>query len=102
MIRSRSSRYGRRDMIEPQRFNADANGGWNYAGQHTFGSRLRAERARKGCTRHLLALRTGIHEKRLVAIEMGKEMPSFKEIRTIAAVLDIPETDLMTAGHIKH
>jgi ribosome-binding protein aMBF1 (putative translation factor) len=95
------ARKSDRNGIQPQRFNANAADTWDYVGQHTFASYLKAERARRGCSRHVLAVTTGIQEKRLVEIEMGKEMPSFKDIRAIATVLEVPESELMTAGHLK-
>lgn len=73
----------------------------NYVGQHTFGSYLKAERSRKGYSRHSLAATTGIQEKRLLEIEMGKEMPSFKDMQALSSVLEIPESELLAAGHVK-
>lgn len=73
---------------------------WNYVGQHTFASYLKTERSHKGYSRHSLAVTAGMQEKRLLEIELGKEMPSFKEIRALSTILDIPEGELMAAGHI--
>lgn len=89
-----------RSGIQPQRFNANAAATWDYVGQHTFASYLKAERSRKRCSRHSLAVAAGIPEKRLLEIEMGKEMPSFKEMQVLSTVLGIPEGELLAAGHV--
>jgi ribosome-binding protein aMBF1 (putative translation factor) len=73
---------------------------WNYVGQHTFASYLKTERSRKGYSRHSLAVTAGMQEKRLLEIELGKEMPSFKDMQALSAILDIPESELMAAGHL--
>jgi len=100
VVRSRTAKSSKKaGAAQPQRFN-DAGASWNYTGQHTFGSYLKGERARRGCSRHMLATLTGIPDKRLEGIEMGKETASFRDIRAISTALEIPEADLMAAGHV--
>jgi ribosome-binding protein aMBF1 (putative translation factor) len=98
-IRYKASKNDR-NGIQPQRFNGNAAGTWDYVGQHTFASYLKTERSRKSYSRHALAAAVGIQEKRLLEIEMGKEMPSFKEMHALSTVLDIPESELLAAGHV--
>ena len=75
---------------------------WNYTGQNTFGSFLKKGRARRGMSRHSLAVVSGIQERRLEAIELNQSPPSYRDIASLATVLKIPEQDLLeAAGCIK-
>jgi transcriptional regulator with XRE-family HTH domain len=75
---------------------------WHYAGQNTFGSFLKRERTRCGLSRHSLAVITGIQERRLRQIELNQSPPSYQDMKNFAAVLEIPEQDLLeAAGCIK-
>jgi ribosome-binding protein aMBF1 (putative translation factor) len=98
-IRYKASKNDR-NGIQPKRFNGNAADTWDYVGQHTFASYLKAERSRKGYSRHSLAATAGIQEKRLLEIEMGKEMPSAKDMHALSTILDIPEGELLAAGHL--
>jgi DNA-binding XRE family transcriptional regulator len=100
-IRYKASKNGKGRFIQPQRLSGDVDGSWNYVGQHTFGSYLKVERSRKGYSRHSLAVTAGIQEKRLLEMEVGKEMPSFKEMQAISTVLGIPESEFLAAGHVR-
>ena len=60
------------------------------------------ERARRGMSRHSLAVTSAIQERRLEAIELDQSPPSYQDIKGLAAVLNIPEQDLLeVAGCIK-
>src|SRR3972149_1648197 len=75
---------------------------WSYTGQNTFGSFLKKERARRRISRHSLAVVSGIQERRLEAIELNQSAPSYRDIASLATVLQIPEQDLLeAAGCIK-
>ena len=75
---------------------------WNYTGQNTFGSFLKKERARRRISRHSLAVVSGIQERRLEAIELNQSAPSYRDIASLATILNIPEQDLLeAAGCIK-
>ncbi len=75
---------------------------WDYVGQHTFGSHLKRQRSTRGYSRHSLSITTGIQERRLMDIELGKEPPGINDIRALSTVLDIPQSELLViAGYIK-
>ena len=60
------------------------------------------ERARRGMSRHSLAVTSAIQERRPKAIELDQSPPSYQDIKGLAAVLNIPEQDLLeVAGCIK-
>lgn len=67
-------------------------------GQHTFGGFLKKERARRGLSRHSLAITTGIQERILAEIELNRCAPSYGHIKILAAVLEIREQDLLVAA----
>jgi transcriptional regulator with XRE-family HTH domain len=69
-----------------------------YLGRKTFGSFLKRERARCGLSRHSLAVMTDMQERRLAEIELNQSVPSYQDIKTFAAVLEIPEPDLLEAA----
>jgi transcriptional regulator with XRE-family HTH domain len=70
----------------------------HYVGQKTFGSFLKRERARHGFSRHSLAITTGIQERVLAEIELNRCAPSYGHLKILAAVLEIPEQDLLEAA----
>lgn len=55
-----------------------------------FGERIRAERARRGMTRKLLAHHAGISERYLTQLESGKANVSILLLRHIAGALGVP------------
>jgi len=55
-----------------------------------FGNRLRAERARRGMSRKLLADHAGISERYITQIESGKGNISILLLRQVAAALSLP------------
>jgi len=98
VIKSRARENGRKGMAAL----SQATTTWDYVGQHTFGSHLKRERSRRGYSRHSLSVTTGIQERRLMDIEIGKEMPGIHDIQAFSAVLDIPESELLVvAGYVK-
>jgi transcriptional regulator with XRE-family HTH domain len=75
---------------------------WDYKGQNTFGSFLKKGRIRRRMSRHGLAVVSGIQERRLEAIELNQSPPSYRDIKRLAIVLEIPEQELLeVAGCIK-
>jgi XRE family aerobic/anaerobic benzoate catabolism transcriptional regulator len=56
----------------------------------TFGERIRAERARRGMSRKLLAHHAGISERYITQIESGKGNISIILLRQVAAALGLP------------
>ena len=60
-----------------------------------FGDRLRAERARRGITRRVLAQQAGISERYVTQVETGKGNVSILILRQIAAALGMPLTRLL-------
>jgi len=56
----------------------------------TFGERIRAERARRGMSRKLLAHHAGISERYITQIESGKGNISIVLLRHVAAALGLP------------
>lgn len=56
----------------------------------TFGDRLRAERARRGMSRKLLADHAGISERYITQVESGKGNVSILLLRQIASALGLP------------
>ncbi|HEX6178065.1 MAG TPA: helix-turn-helix transcriptional regulator [Thermoanaerobaculia bacterium] len=59
-----------------------------------FGDRLRAERARRGMSRKLLAQHAGISERYVTQVETGKGNVSILILRQIASALGMPLTRL--------
>ncbi|HEX8252687.1 MAG TPA: helix-turn-helix transcriptional regulator [Thermoanaerobaculia bacterium] len=57
---------------------------------HAFGERIRAERARRGMSRKLLAHHAGISERYITQIESGKGNISIVLLRHVAAALGLP------------
>src|SRR5687768_3858879 len=55
-----------------------------------FGQRIRAERARRGMSRKLLADHAGMSERYITQIESGKGNISILLLRQLAAVLGLP------------
>ncbi len=101
-VRSKMRRASNTGITQPQRLKGDNGGSWNNTERHTFGSYFKAERVRRGYSRHALASTTGIQEKRLAEIESGSAMPSIPDLRAISSVLEVSETDLLSiAGYIK-
>jgi XRE family aerobic/anaerobic benzoate catabolism transcriptional regulator len=60
-----------------------------------FGNRIRAERARRGMSRRLLASHAGISERYLTQLESGKGNVSIVLLRHIASALGLPLTRLV-------
>jgi len=81
---------------------------WDYNGTNstfvsslpnrTFGSFLKERRVARGMPRRALAVRAAIEEKRLMAIELNQSPPSYREIRSLASVLRLPERELLEAA----
>ncbi len=71
---------------------------WRHKGQNTFGSSLKGLRTARQLSRHALAVISGIQERRLDALELNKELPSYADIKALAAALDTPEGDLLEAA----
>lgn len=67
-----------------------ANAGSDDAFLREFGERVRAERARRGMSRRLLADHSGISERYLTQLESGKANVSIILIRHIATALGLP------------
>jgi XRE family aerobic/anaerobic benzoate catabolism transcriptional regulator len=61
----------------------------------SFGERVRAERARRGMSRKLLADHAGISERYITQLESGKGNVSILLLRQIAGALGIPLTRLV-------
>ena len=61
----------------------------------SFGERVRAERARRGMSRRLLASQAGISERYISQLETGTGNASLIILRQIAAALAIPMTRLL-------
>jgi len=61
----------------------------------TFGERVRAERARRGMSRKLLADHAGISERYITQVESGKGNVSILLLRQIAAALGLPLSRLV-------
>jgi XRE family aerobic/anaerobic benzoate catabolism transcriptional regulator len=61
----------------------------------TFGERVRAERARRGMSRKLLADHAGISERYISQLESGKGNVSILLLRQIAAALGLPLSRLV-------
>jgi XRE family aerobic/anaerobic benzoate catabolism transcriptional regulator len=57
---------------------------------HAFGERIRAERARRGMSRKLLAHHAGISERYITQIESGKGNISIVLLRHVASALGLP------------
>jgi XRE family transcriptional regulator, aerobic/anaerobic benzoate catabolism transcriptional regulator len=57
---------------------------------HAFGERIRAERARRGMSRKLLAHHAGISERYITQIESGKGNISIVLLRHVATALGLP------------
>ena len=57
---------------------------------HAFGERIRAERARRGMSRKLLAHHAGISERYITQIESGKGNISILLLRQVAKALGLP------------
>lgn len=57
---------------------------------HAFGERIRAERARRGMSRRLLAHHAGISERYITQIESGKGNISILLLRHVASALGLP------------
>jgi XRE family aerobic/anaerobic benzoate catabolism transcriptional regulator len=62
---------------------------------HAFGERIRAERARRGMSRKLLAHHAGISERYITQIESGKGNISIVLLRHVAAALGLPLAQLV-------
>lgn len=60
-----------------------------------FGERVRAERARRGMSRKLLAHHAGISERYISQLESGKGNVSIRLLRRVAAALGLPPTRLL-------
>ena len=71
---------------------------WKHVGQSTFGSFLKGLRVERRYSRHSLAVISGIQERHLVEIECGTLPPAYGDIQKVAAVLDVPERDLLVAA----
>src|ERR1700750_2800506 len=61
---------------------------------HAFGERVRAERARRGMSRRLLAHHAGISERYITQLESGKGNISILLLRHVADALGLPLTRL--------
>ena len=57
---------------------------------HAFGDRIRAERARRGMSRKLLAHHAGMSERYITQIESGKGNISIVLLRHVAEALGLP------------
>ena len=62
--------------------------------QTAFGQRIRRLRSERGVTQEEVAHRAGVHVTYLSGIERGIRNPSLRNIRAIAAALDVPMSDL--------
>ena len=62
--------------------------------QTAFGQRIRRLRSERGVTQEEVAHRAGVHVTYLSGIERGVRNPSLRNIRAIAAALDVPMSDL--------
>ena len=62
--------------------------------QTKFGQRIRHLRSERGLTQEEAAHRAGIHVTYLSGIERGVRNPSLRNIRAIAAALDVSMSDL--------
>ncbi len=62
--------------------------------QTAFGQRIRRLRSERGVTQEEVAHRAGVHVTYLSGIERGIRNPSLRNIRAIAAALDVPMGDL--------
>lgn len=70
-----------------------------YKGQNTFGSSLKRLRVARQISRRALAVISGIQERRLDALEINKEVPSYADIKALAMALDTTEAAMLeTAG----
>lgn len=65
-----------------------------------FGERIRAERARRGMSRKLLASHAGISERYIAQIESGKGNISILLLRHVAAALGLPLSQLVEGESI--
>lgn len=64
----------------------------------TFGERIRAERARRGMSRKLLAHHAGLSERYITQIETGKGNISILLLRHVAEALGLPLARLVEEG----
>lgn len=62
--------------------------------QTNFGQRIRHLRGERGLTQEETAHRAGVHVTYLSGIERGVRNPSLRNIRAIAAALDVSMSDL--------
>jgi len=59
-----------------------------------FGERLKSERQKRGLGRAELALAAGLTENQIDSYEAGRSQPGGRELRHLAAALELPATEL--------
>ena len=61
----------------------------------SIGEKVRAERAKRGMTRRILARDSGVSERYLAQLESGTGNPSIALLRQVCAAMDVPLTSLI-------
>ena len=66
--------------------------------QEALGRAIQQLRHKLGLTQEITALRAGLTARSLSAIETGKANPTWATVRDLAAVLDVPVSELAKAA----